>query len=88
MLGVAGLVEERLPVVVAADRLDHEHHPAGHLDRRAERSRALARPLLEVEMDVLLRAQVDPEVSERRLERGQHPVGRVRLVELGGAEEA
>ena len=63
VLGVAGLVEERLPVVAAADRLDHEHHAARHLDRRAERARALARPLLEVEVDVLLRAQVDAEVA-------------------------
>ena len=60
VLGVAGLVEERLPVVVAADRLDHEHHLAGDLDRRAERARALPRALLEVEVDVLLRARSMP----------------------------
>ena len=40
----------------------------------AERARVLVRPLLEVELDVLLRAQVDAEVGERRLERRQHPV--------------
>ena len=49
---------------------------ARHLDRRAERARRLLRPLLDVELDVLLRAQVDPEVGERRLERRQHRVGR------------
>ena len=40
MLGVARLVEERMPVVGAADRLDDEHDAAGNLDRRAERARA------------------------------------------------
>ena len=77
MLGVAGLVEERAPVVVAADRLDHEHHLARDLDRRAERARALAGARLEVEVDVPLRAEVDPEIAQRRLERRKHPVGRV-----------
>ena len=65
VLGVASLVEERAPVVRAADRLDHEHDLVGDLDRGAERSRGLRRPLLEVEMDVLLGVQVDPEVGTR-----------------------
>ena len=38
---MARFVEERLPVVLPADRLDHEHHLAGHFDRRAERARRL-----------------------------------------------
>ncbi len=88
VLGVSGLVEERGPVVVASDRLNDEHHLAGHLDRRAEGTRALAGPLLDVEVDVVLRPQVDPEIAERCLERGKHPLGRVGLVELGCAEEA
>ena len=88
VLGVAGLVEERVPVVRPALRLDHEHHLAGDLDRRAERSRALRRPLLDVEVDVLLRVEVDPEVRERAAERRQHPVGGERLVPARAAEEA
>src|SRR5206468_2108858 len=86
-LRVAGLVEERLPVVAAADRLDDEHHAAGHLDRGAERSRRLLRPRLEVEVDVLLRAEVDAEVAQRRLERGHHPVAGEGLVPFRRAEE-
>jgi hypothetical protein len=54
VLGVTGLVEERAVVVGAAHRLDDEHHTVGDLDRRAERARALRRPLVEVEVDVLL----------------------------------
>ena len=88
VLGVARLVEECPPVVVAADRLDHEHHLAGHLDRRAERARALAGTRVEVEMDVALRAQVDSEVGECRLEGGKHSIRGVGDVELGGAEES
>jgi hypothetical protein len=76
MLGVAGLVEEGAPVVGTALRLHHEHHAARHLDRRAERPRILARAVLEVELDVLLRPEVDPEIGECPLERRQHPVGR------------
>ncbi len=39
-------------------------------------------------MDVLLCVQVEAEVVERRLERGEHAVGRVHLIELARAEEA
>ena len=85
VLGVAGLVEEGLPVVGAALRLHHEHHTAGHLDRRAERPRILARAVLEVELDVLLRPEVDPEIGECALERRQHPVGREGGVPLDAA---
>ena len=74
VLGVAGLVEERAPVVDAADRLDHEHDALRHLDRRAERARRLLLALLDVELDVLLAVEVDAQVGERRLERGQHLV--------------
>ena len=88
VLGVTRLVEERLPVVLAADRLDDEHHTVGNLDRRAERARRLRRTRLEVEVDVLLRAQVDTEVGQRRFERRQHPVLRIELVELRRAEQA
>ena len=87
VLGVAGLVEERLPVVLAADRLDDEHHLPRHLDRRAERARRLGRARLEVEVDVRLRPQVDPEVGQRRLERRQHAIRRVELIELRRPEE-
>ena len=65
MLRVAGLVEERAPVVGAADRLDHEHHAVRHLDRRAERPRGLVLALLHVELHVRLRAEVDAEIGER-----------------------
>ena len=74
VLRVPGLVEERAPVVGAALRLDHEHDAIGNLDRHAERARRLVRAILEVELDVPLRAQVDAEVGERRLERRHHPV--------------
>ena len=88
MLGVAGLVEERAPVVGAAHRLDDEDDAAGNLDRRTERARALLRALLDVELDVLLRLQVDPHVAERRLERGQHLRHRELRIPLGRAEGA
>ena len=88
VLRVPGLVEERAPVVGAAHRLDDEDDAAGHLDRRAERSRALLRPLLDVELDVLLRFEVDAEVGERRLERGHHLLRRELRIPLGRAERA
>ena len=88
MLRVAGLVEERAPVVRAAHRLDDEDHAPGDLDRRAERAGALLRPLLDVELDVLLRAEVDAHVGERRLERGQHLLRRELRIPLGRAEGA
>jgi hypothetical protein len=75
VLRVAGLVKEHLPVGRAADRLDHEHDALRHLDRRAERARVLGRPVLEVEVHVRLRVEVDPEARERRLQRRHEPVG-------------
>ena len=88
MLRVAGLVEEREPVVGAALRLDHEHDLVGDLDRRAEGARRLGRALLDVEVNVLLRIQVDAEVAERPAQRRHHPVGGKRLVPARAAEEA
>ena len=88
MLGVPGLVEERMPVVRAAHRLDDQHDPAGNLDRRAERARALVRPASHVEFDVRLRGEVDPEVGERAGERRQHRRSREAGVPLGSAQEA
>ena len=88
MLGVPGLVEEGAPVVRAALRLDHEDDALRHLDRDAERARILVRPVLEVELDVLLGAQLDAEVGERPLERGQHPVLRERRVPGDAAPDA
>src|ERR671937_1589490 len=58
VLRVPGLVEERAPVVGSADRLDHEHHLVGDLDRGAERARRLLRALLDIEVDVLLTVEV------------------------------
>ena len=87
VLRVAGLVEEGTPVVDAADRLDHEHDTLWHLDRRAEGARRLLLPLLDVELDVLLRVEIDAEVGKRRLERGEHPVCWEGRVPLGRAEE-
>ena len=88
MLGMPGLVEERAPVVGPAHRLDDEHDLARHLDRRAERAGRLVRSLLDVEVDVLLRVQVDAEVLQRRLERGQHPSAGNTESHFGGAEDA
>jgi len=88
VLGVAGLVEEGFPVVLAADRLDDEHHLSWHLDRRTEGARRLARPRVQVEVDVFLGVEVDAEIGERVLECGQHLVVRIELVELWRAEEA
>ena len=88
VLGVPGLVEEGAPVVRAADRLDHEHDLVRDLDRGAEGARGLRRPLLDVEMDVLLGAQIDPEVGQRRLQRRQHLVRREELVPDLCAEDA
>ena len=45
-------------------------------------------PLLDVELDVLLRLEVDPHVGERRLERRQHLLGRELRIPLGRAERA
>src|SRR6476469_10456001 len=80
MLGVASFVEERAPVVRAALRLHDEDDPPGDLDRHAERARRLVRAILEVELDVALRTQVDAEIAERRLECREHPVARERRV--------
>ena len=80
-------MEERAPVVHAADRLDDEHDAIRNLDRRAEGARRLLLACLDVELDVLLRADVDAEVVQRRLERRQHRVGGELLVPLGRAEE-
>ena len=80
VLGVPGFVEERVPVVRPAHRLDHQHHALRHLDRRAEGARALERPLLDVEVDVLLPAQVDAEPGERGLESREHlPLRKLRI---------
>ena len=48
----------------------------------------LRRPLLDVQVDVLLRIQVDAEVAERPAQRRHHPVGGKRLVPARAAEEA
>ena len=86
VLRVAALVEERPPVVRAADRLDHEDDAVRDLDRRAERAWALVRSLVEIEGDVLLRAQVDPQILERAFECGDHPVRREHRIPLGRPE--
>ena len=88
VLHVAGLVEERAPVVGTAHRLDHEHHLAGHLDRGAEGARVLGRARLDVEVDVPLRIEVDPEPGERAVQRGQHPVGGEDGVPARAAEQS
>jgi len=88
VLGMARFVEQRPPVVRAADRLDHQHHLAGNLDWSAEGAGGLRRPLLEIEMDVLLSVQVDPEVGQGRFERRQHLVRREELVPDLRAEDA
>src|SRR2546423_3362419 len=80
MLGVARFVEKCAPVVRAALRLDDEDDPPRDLDRNAERARRLVGTVFEVELDVALRAQIDAEVAERRLERREHPVARERRV--------
>src|SRR5215210_8663786 len=88
VLGVSGLVEKSPPVVSAAHRLNHEHDPARNLDWSAERARALRRALLDVELDVLLRAEVDPEVCERDLEGRHHLLGGESLVPARRAEDS
>ncbi len=88
VLGVAGLVEERPPVVDAADRLDDEHDAVGNLDRGTERARRLLLTRLDVELDVRLGADVDSEAGQRRLERGHHPVGRELAIPFGRPEQA
>src|SRR5205823_11824817 len=88
VLGVTALMEERTPVIRPADRLDDQDDPVRHLDRGAERTRALVGTLLEVERHVLLRAQVDAEVGERAFERRHHAIRRELPVPLRGAEEA
>src|SRR5579872_1154124 len=88
VLGVARLVEKRRPVVRAAHRLDDEHHLPRHLDRRAERARRLVRPLLDVEVDVLLLVDLHAEVLQRRIERGEHPLRGERGVPLRRAHDA
>ena len=88
VLGVSGLVEERVPVVRAALGLDHQHHLVRDLDRRAERAGALRRALLDVEVDVALRIEVDAEVRQRAAQRRDHAVGGERLIPAGSSEEA
>ncbi len=88
MLQMTGLVEQRPPVVDAAHRLDAEHDACRHLNRGAKGPRILRRPRLDVELDVALGPEVDPEAVERRVERGQHAVGRVRVVPGIGTEQA
>ena len=88
VLSVTGLVEERVPVVAAAHRPDHEHHLPRHLDRRAERARRLVLAILRVDVHVLLRLQVDTEVGQRPFEGGKHLVGREEIVPLRCAKDA
>src|SRR4051794_5867909 len=88
MLGVPGLVEECAPVVRTALRLDDEDHALGDLDADTERARRLVRAVLEVELHVLLRMQVDAEVGKRRLERGNHSLLRERRVPREAAPDA
>ena len=88
VLRVTGLVEERVPVVRSALRLDDEHNAAGNLDRRAERAWILVRPFLEVELDVPLRVEVDAELAERGLEGREHRRRREGGVPTGAAERA
>jgi hypothetical protein len=85
VLRMARLVEERAPVVRPALRLHHEDDSAGHLDRGAEGARVLVRPLLEVELDALLRAEVDAEIAQGALQRRKHAIGRERGVPLRAA---
>jgi hypothetical protein len=87
VLGVPRLVEEGVPVVGPAGRLDDEDDAAGHLDRRAERPRRLRRTRLEVELDVLLTPKVDAHPRERGLQRRHHPLCRESAVPLRRAEE-
>ena len=86
MLRVPRLVEQRPPVVHTADRLDDEHDAVWNLDRRRRRARLLL-ACLDVELDVRLRADVDAEIGQRRLERGQHGIGRELLVPFGRPKE-
>src|ERR1044072_6868988 len=67
-------MEERVPVVRAADRLDDEHDAARNLAGRAAGAGGLRRPRLDVEVDVLLGLQLDPQPGERAFECGQHQV--------------
>ncbi|TML17760.1 MAG: hypothetical protein E6G33_02205 [Actinobacteria bacterium] len=83
---MATLMEERSPVVGAADRLDHEDNAVGDFDRCAECTGALVGPLVEIEGDVLLRAEVDAQILERALERSDHSVGREHRIPLGRPE--
>src|SRR4029078_1529883 len=85
---VPRLVEERMPVVGTPDRLDDEHDAAGNLDRGAEGARRLRRTRLDVEVDVLLRLEVDPEALERCLESGKHLLAGEARVPFAGAEDA
>ena len=87
VLGVARLVEEGLVVVLAALRQDDEDDAAGYADRRAERTRALARPGLDVELDVPLGVEVDPQPRERRAKCRQGALGDEACVELGRAPQ-
>ena len=60
VLGVPGLVEERVPVVRPAHRLDHEDDAAGDsIGAQKARGDLLGR-VLDVELDVLLRARSIP----------------------------
>ncbi len=87
MFGMARLVEQRAPVVRPTHRLDHEHDPVRHLDRCAERARRLLLALLDVELDVRLRSEVDPELGQRRLECGQHALAWEDIVPVGRPDE-
>src|SRR4030095_8229994 len=53
----------------------------------AEGPRRLLLALLDVEVDVLLRGEVDSQRRQRRLERGQHLLAGEVLVPLGRAKE-
>src|SRR5205085_4129854 len=61
------------------------YDPARHLDRRAERTGILVRTFLEVELDVLLAVEIDPELGERDLEGRDHGFGGKGRVPVGAA---
>ena len=87
VLGVAGLVEERRVVVLAAVRVDDEHDFVRDDDWGAEGARRLAGARLDVEVDVLLALEVDSERQQRLGERGDEALRREAGVELGRAEK-
>ena len=84
---VPELVQEGVPVGLAAVRTQHEIDLFGHAHRRAEGARALPFALARVEDDAAVRLRIDAHLRDLAPDGRLHVARRKELVELTRAKE-